>query len=66
MDGKFKIVIFGSSTCLPESTSYSEAEDLGHALAKSGFGVVTGGYGGTMEAVSKGATVDNNVPVCLL
>lgn len=63
MDGKIRIVVFGSSTCLPESAHYREAEELGRGLAESGFGVVTGGYGGTMEAVSKGAATVNTVQV---
>jgi uncharacterized protein (TIGR00730 family) len=35
--------------------AYREAEGLGRALAEAGFTVATGGYIGTMEAVSKGA-----------
>ncbi len=62
-DDKMKIVVFGSSTCLPDSAQYREAEELGRGLAESGFGVVTGGYGGTMEAVSKGAATVKTVPV---
>lgn len=50
-----RVVVFGSSSCKPGSTEYIQAEKLGMLLAQSGFGVVTGGYSGTMEAVSKGA-----------
>ncbi len=34
---------------------YAEALELGRALAAAGFTVCTGGYGGVMEAVSRGA-----------
>lgn len=37
------------------SARWQQAEDLGRALAQRGFGLVTGGYCGSMEAVSKGA-----------
>ena len=49
------ITIFGPSRCNPESLLYQTAERLGTMLADSGFGVVSGGYEGVMEAVSKGA-----------
>lgn len=51
-----KITIFGGSSPLPESREYQFAYDLGYALAKSGHTVLTGGYMGTMEASSKGAS----------
>ncbi len=34
---------------------YAEAQVLGRALASAGFTVCSGGYGGVMEAVSRGA-----------
>jgi uncharacterized protein (TIGR00725 family) len=49
------ITIFGPSDCKAGSLLYNSAEQLGVLLAESGFGVVNGGYGGVMEAVSKGA-----------
>ncbi len=51
-----KITIFGGSSPLPESKEYQFAYHLGYALAKSGHIVITGGYMGTMEASSKGAS----------
>ena len=39
------------------------AESLGSHLAVSGYGVVNGGYSGTMEAVSKGAASVGGVTV---
>lgn len=58
-----KVVIFGSSACQPGSPEYQVASDLGMKFAASGIGVVTGGYSGTMEAVSFGASQTNAVKV---
>lgn len=49
------ITVFGSSRTEPGTPGYETAEALGRALAEAGFTVANGGYGGTMEAVSKGA-----------
>jgi len=49
------ITVFGSSSPAPGSEVYETARKLGAALAQAGFAVATGGYGGTMEAVSRGA-----------
>ena len=49
------ITVFGSSRPEPGTGDYEEARMLGKALAKRGFAVCTGGYGGVMEGVSRGA-----------
>jgi uncharacterized protein (TIGR00730 family) len=49
------ITVFGGSTPTAGERSYEEALDLGRSLAKTGHVVFTGGYSGTMEAVSRGA-----------
>ena len=49
------IAVFGSSATEPGSPTWDDAERVGRELAEAGFAVVTGGYGGSMEAVSKGA-----------
>lgn len=49
------ITVFGSSRPHPGDHHYDEAQQLGAALAAKGFTVCTGGYGGVMEAVSRGA-----------
>jgi uncharacterized protein (TIGR00730 family) len=49
------IVVFGGSRVEPETEEYRAAVELGRALASRGLSVVTGGYNGTMEAVSRGA-----------
>ncbi|MCO5249922.1 MAG: LOG family protein [Candidatus Kapabacteria bacterium] len=50
------ITIFGSGTLRYDDKSYVYATELGFALAQSGFDIATGGYGGIMEAVHKGAS----------
>lgn len=51
-----KISVFGGSQPKPEDSAYAEAYDLGLNLGKAGHTVLTGGYIGTMEAVSLGAS----------
>jgi uncharacterized protein (TIGR00725 family) len=53
--GEKIITVFGSSRPKPGDAEYEEARALGQALAGRGFAVCTGGYGGTMEAASRGA-----------
>ncbi|MFN2280886.1 MAG: LOG family protein [Anaerolineales bacterium] len=50
------ITVFGGSLPLPGSPAYQEAYQLGQQLASAGYAVQTGGYIGTMEAVSHGAS----------
>ena len=49
------ITVFGSSRPTDGDAGYVEARALGGALAAAGFLVCSGGYGGVMEAVSRGA-----------
>ena len=51
-----KITIFGGTAPRPGDLAYLEAVRLGSLLAQAGHIVLTGGYMGTMEAVSKGAS----------
>src|SRR5882762_6481491 len=55
MRKEFIVTVFGSSRPREGEADYEEARVLGRALAKHGFSVCTGGYGGVMEAVSRGA-----------
>jgi uncharacterized protein (TIGR00730 family) len=50
-----KISVFGGSQPKEGSAAYAEAMGLGKLLAERGHIVLTGGYTGTMEAVSRGA-----------
>jgi uncharacterized protein (TIGR00725 family) len=49
------ITVFGSSRPREGETDYEEARALGRELAENGFAVCSGGYGGVMAAVSRGA-----------
>ena len=49
------ITVFGSSRPREEDADYDEAVALGRSLGNAGFAVCSGGYGGVMEAVSRGA-----------
>ncbi|MBN2112701.1 MAG: LOG family protein [Acidimicrobiia bacterium] len=53
--GRPVVAVFGSSAGRPGEPSYEEARDCGRLLAEAGYAVATGGYGGTMEACSRGA-----------
>ena len=49
------IAVFGSSEPREGDPAYAEAYSLGEQLAAAGFATLTGGYGGVMEAASRGA-----------
>lgn len=49
------VTVFGGSSPKPGSEAYQQAYRLGKLLADAGFTAQTGGYIGTMEAVSQGA-----------
>ncbi len=51
-----KISVFGGSQPQQGSAPYQQAMGLGRMLAEKGHTVLTGGYIGTMEAVSRGAS----------
>ena len=49
------ISVFGGNAVAAGDPGYLEGLQVGRALAQAGFTVATGGYGGIMEAVSRGA-----------
>ena len=55
MNNPTAVAVFGSSQTKPNTPEWEAAEAVGHRLGSTGIAVVTGGYSGTMEAVSKGA-----------
>lgn len=50
-----RITVFGGSKPKPGEPAYQQALRLGTLLGSAGYTVLTGGYIGTMEAVSRGA-----------
>ena len=49
------VSVFGTSRARPGEPGFVQAEQVGRALARAGFVVANGGYGGTMLASAKGA-----------
>lgn len=49
------ISLFGSARVTPDSESYQLTVDIAHKLSEEGFGVISGGGPGIMEAANKGA-----------
>lgn len=52
-----RVTIFGGSKPKPGEPAYEEALRLGSLLGDAGCTVLTGGYIGTMEAISRGAAL---------
>src|SRR3954466_8867317 len=48
------VSVFGSARTPPGAPEYVVAEQIGAALARAGYAVITGGGPGSMEAVNKG------------
>ena len=49
------VSVFGSARTPPGSPGYELAREVGHRLGAAGFGVITGGGPGAMEAANRGA-----------
>jgi len=49
------VTIFGTGRAKPGDSAYELAEETGALLARAGFTIANGGYGGTMSAAAKGA-----------
>lgn len=51
-----QVAVIGAGGCAQDSETALLAEQVGRRLAEAGVAVVTGGLGGVMEAVSRGAS----------
>ena len=59
------VTIFGSARTNPKDKYYKMAVEIAYKLTQKGFGVLTGGGGGIMEAGNKGANAGGGVSVGL-
>lgn len=59
------ISIFGSARTAPENKYYQLAVDISQRLSEEGFGVISGGGPGIMEAANRGAKIANGRSVGL-
>jgi uncharacterized protein (TIGR00730 family) len=51
------VAVFGSARTKQGDSCYQMAEELAYLLTKKGFGIITGGGPGAMEAANKGAHI---------
>ena len=59
------ISVFGSARTAPDQPEYEKAVELGRALAKAGFAIITGGGPGIMEGANRCASEAGGVSVGL-
>lgn len=59
------VSVFGSARTTPQDDSYINTVAVSVALAKAGFGIITGGGGGAMEAANLGAQLGGGKSVGL-
>src|SRR5438132_13540387 len=57
------VAIFGSARTKPDDPIYLAAVETARLLAKAGFGIITGGGPGIMEAANKGAQEGGNLSI---
>src|SRR5437868_3503379 len=57
------VAIFGSARTKSDDPAYAAAVETARLLAKAGFGIITGGGPGLMEAANKGAQEGGNLSI---
>jgi len=57
------VSVFGSARTKPNTNEYIEAKRFGGLITKEGYGVITGGGPGIMQAANQGATEAGGVSV---
>ena len=62
---KMLVSVFGSARTPEDDPVYASARKLGNLLVDAGYGVITGGGPGVMEAASRGAYEKNGVSIGL-
>jgi len=59
------VTIYGSARMPPDSHYYQMTERIAYDLAQAGYGIITGGGPGLMEAANKGATEGGGISIGL-
>jgi len=62
---KMLVSVFGSARTPEDDPVYASARELGNRLADAGYGVITGGGPGIMEAASRGAFEKGGISIGL-
>jgi len=62
---KMLVSVFGSARTAVDSPDYQSAMELGKKLVDAGYGVITGGGPGIMEAAARGAYENNGTSIGL-
>jgi len=57
------VAVFGSARLPPEHPAYAAAVEVSRGLVRAGFGVITGGGPGIMEAANRGAHEEGGTSV---
>ncbi len=59
------VTIYGSARTAEDHPDYQKAREIAHILAELGYGIITGGGPGIMEAANRGASEANGLSIGL-